>query len=492
MASQLPEIKDCLPTHKDLFYNGQWHTPLKNEYKETYNPGDGSCIDRIAQAGAGDVNAAVEAAHEAFLKWRATSPAQRAAHLRKAAEVLRTCEKEMALVDSVNTGNPVAEMLMDAGVAADHLDYFAGLTYQIKGDTITLADGALHMTLREPLGVIGRIVAYNHPLMFSASKIAAPLAAGNTVIIKPPDQAPLSALKLAEILSDVFPPGVVNVLPGGVECGKALSTHPLVKKVTLIGSVPTGKAIQRAAADTLKPTHFELGGKNALLAFPDSNIEKLIAGVTRGMNWTWAGQSCGSMSRVFLHEAIYDKVLPEVCELVKANYVPGPPTLLSTTMGSVIDKVAYDRVMSYIEKAKQEGAELLIGGKAPTGIVGIEGGYFIEPTIFGEVQPHMAIAREEIFGPVMAVFRWEDEDELIRQVNSVPYDLTAAIYTESVNKAIQMVPKIDAGFVWVNQVGRHYLGVPFGGFKESGAGREESIEELMAFTQTKSVNFCPH
>jgi betaine-aldehyde dehydrogenase len=295
-------------------------------------------------------------------------------------------------------------------------------------------------------------------------------------------------LRLAEILNGVFPPGVLNFLPGGVECGKALSTHPLVKKITLIGSVATGKAIQRAAADTLKPSLFELGGKNAFIAFPDADLNKLVEGITRGMNFTWAGQSCGSTSRVFLHESHHDEVVQRVVEAVRARYKPGVPTEPSTTMGPVISRVAYDRVMSYIESAHQEGAQLVLGGKPPTGIPGIEGGYFIEPTIFTNVQPHMRIAREEIFGPVMSVFKWTDEQEVIRQANGTTYGLTAAIYTQNIATAQRTVSKMEAGFVWVNQVGRHFLGVPFGGYKESGLGREECLDELLSFTQIKSVN----
>ncbi|KAL1965021.1 hypothetical protein VTN77DRAFT_6221 [Rasamsonia byssochlamydoides] len=484
----LPSIQDSLPSHKELFYNGQWHAPLSKEYRETFNPGNGSVIDLVAQAGARDVDAAVEAAHQAFAGWRSTPPAQRAAYLRKAADVIRQHAEELALLDAFNTGNPVAEMLSDAKVAAANLDYFAGLTPMLRGETIPQSDDTFHYTLREPLGVVARIIAFNHPAMFAGGKMAAPLAAGNTVVIKPPDQAPLSCLRLAEILSDVFPPGVLNILPGGVECGKALSTHPLVSKVTLIGSVPTGKAIQRAAADTLKPTLFELGGKNTLLAFPDADIDILVEGVARGMNFTWAGQSCGSTSRVFLHESHHDEVLQRVCDYVKTHYTPGVPTDMSTTMGPVISKAAQERVLSYIESAKQEGAELVLGGKVPAGIPEIEGGYFIEPTIFANVQPHMRIAREEIFGPVMSVFKWSDEDEVIRQVNATPYGLTATIYTQNMATAHRTVPKIEAGFIWVNQVGRHFLGIPFGGVKESGTGREECLDELLSFTQTKSVN----
>ena len=488
MATKLPSIEESMPKHKELFYNGSWHNPTSSTYEETHNPGIGEVICKVAQASSSDVDAAVQAAHAAFPSWRSTPPSQRTALLRKAAEALRKHAAELALLDALNTGNPVAEMLSDANVAAANLDYFAGLIPMLKGETIPQTDETFHYTLREPLGVVARIVAFNHPVMFAGGKIAAPLAAGNTVIVKPPDQAPLGVLCLAEILADVFPPGVLSVLPGGAECGKALSTHPLVRKVTLIGSVPTGKAIQRAAADTLKPTLLELGGKNALLAFPDADIEKLVVGVARGMNFTWAGQSCGSTSRVFLHESHHDEVLEKVVQYVKKEYQAGSPTDMSTTMGPVISKAAQDRVLSYIKSAKSEGARLVTGGKIPELSSDIQKGYFIEPTIFADVKPDMRISREEIFGPVMSVFRWNDEEELMRQVNDTQYGLTASVYTRSISTAQNVVKKIEAGFVWVNQVGRHFLGVPFGGVKESGGGREESLDELFSFTQIKSVN----
>ncbi|KAI9686693.1 MAG: hypothetical protein M1820_010570 [Bogoriella megaspora] len=485
--ANLPSIESSMPKNLNLFYNGKWHNAESS--KETINPGTGQPITSIAQASTADVDAAITAANDALQTWSLTSPMQRATYLRQAATILRDHAKELALLDALNTGNPVAEMLNDANVAAANLDYFAGLIPMLKGETIPVSDETFHYTIREPLGVVARIVAFNHPVMFAGAKLAAPLAAGNTVVIKPPDQAPLSCLRLAEILGEVFPPGVLSVLPGGAECGKALSSHPLVKKVTLIGSVPTGKAIQKAAADSLKPTLLELGGKNALIAFPDAKIEKLVEGVARGMNFTWAGQSCGSTSRVFLHESIHDDVLRKVVEYVKEKFRPGVPTDMSTTMGPVISEQAQNRILDYVVSAKQEGARLVTGGRKPdTDDEDIKNGFFIEPTIFADVKPDMRIAKEEIFGPVMSVFKWNDEKEMIKEVNSTQYGLTAAIYSENMATAHQTVKKVEAGFIWVNQVGRHFLNVPFGGVKSSGLGREESFDELVSFTQTKSVN----
>ena len=480
-------LVDCLPRHLDLYYDGQWMAPADARYEETINPATGAPIAAVAQAGVTDTEAAIEAAQRAFPAWKALAQAQRGARMCRAAAILREHAQTLAMVDAIDTGNPVAEMVADAHMAAASLEYFAGLIPMIKGETIPIADDSFHFTVREPLGVVARIVAYNHPLMFAASKIAAPLAAGNTVIIKAPDQAPLSCLKLAELLHGVFPPGVFNVLTGGKECGQVLSSHPLVKKITLIGSVGTGKAILRSAAETLKPSLLELGGKNALVAYPDADIDALVHGAVRGMNFTWAGQSCGSTSRVFLHELIHDEVLEKIAAHAAKMHRPGDPTDTSTTMGPLVSRAHCDRVLAYIASAKDEGARLVMGGVQPDDPA-LRNGYFVQPTIFADVQPHMRIAREEIFGPVMSVFRWRDEDELFRQVNGTEYGLTASIWTRDMKQAHRAVRRVEAGFVWVNQTGRHYIGVPFGGSKQSGLGREECLEELFEFTELKSVN----
>ena len=350
-----------------------------------------------------------------------------------------------------------------------------------------MGPGNLNYTVREPLGVVARIVAYNHPLMFAGVKIGAPLAAGNTVVVKAAEQAPLSALKMAELIGGLFPPGVLNVLTGGRACGEALSTHPRVRKITLIGSVPTGRAIMRAAADTLKPVLLELGGKNALIAYPDADLDRLADGVVRGMNFTWAGQSCGSTSRAFLHESIHDAVLDRVVALIGERHRPGSPTEFATTMGPLVSRAQFDRVLGYIASAHEDGARLVTGGKRPAD-PSLARGFFVEPTVFADVTPIMRIAREEIFGPVLAVFRWRDEDALYRDVNAVEYGLTASIWTRDLVTAHRAAARVEAGYVWINNAGPHFPGAPFGGFKQSGIGREESIEELMEFTQLKNVN----
>jgi betaine-aldehyde dehydrogenase len=478
---------NVLPSHFDLYYGGAWHAPKAGQYVETINPALDEPIAKVADADADDAAAAIEAAHRAFPAWSALPPLKRGDVMRAAAKILREHAEELAMLDALNTGNPVAEMVADARIAATGIEYFAGLTTEVKGATIPMGPGNLNYTVREPLGVVARIVAYNHPLMFAAAKIGAPLACGNTVIVKAAEQAPLSALRMAELIGHVFPPGVLNVLVGGKICGRTLSTHPLVRKVTLIGSVPTGKAIMRAAADTLKPVLLELGGKNALIAYPDADVAKVADGVVRGMNFTWAGQSCGSTSRAFLHESMHDQVLEIVTRLIAERHRPGVPTDWSTTMGPLINRAQFDKVNDYIQSAHDEGARLVTGGKRPTDTA-LAKGFFVEPTVFADVTASMRIAREEIFGPVLSVFKWSNEDELFEQVNAVDFGLTASIWTRDLVTAHRAASRVQAGYVWINNCSMHFLGAPFGGYKQSGIGREESIEELFEFTQVKNVN----
>ncbi|RFU25943.1 hypothetical protein B7463_g10392, partial [Scytalidium lignicola] len=483
----LPEVENCMPKHLDLYYNGEWHAPKDGHYQETFSPGNGHIITKVAFAGVQDTEAAIVAAHEAFPSWRAVPSIERGKILIKAAQVLRIHAPELALLDAFNTGNPVAIMMHDANMAADYLDYFAGLIPAIHGETTHLSDDSFNYTVREPLGVVARIIASNHPLMFAAIRLSVALAVGNTVVLKTPEQAPLSALRLVELIGDLFPPGVLNILPGGIECGKTLSTHKLVSKVTLTGSVPTGKAIQKAAADTLKLTSFELGGKNALVAYPDADLDNLVDGIVRGMNWGWCGQSCGSMSRVFLHESHHDVVLARVKEQIEKSFRPGNPTDSTTTMGALVSKAAQDRVLRYITIAKEEGARLVTGGKVPT-TADTQGGYFVQPTIFADVKQSMRIANEEVFGPILSVFRWTDEKQLFIDVNAVDYGLTGAVFTSDIKTMQTAVRKIQAGTVWVNTTSTHYFGMPFGGYKQSGIGREDTFEEMREMTQTKAIH----
>jgi betaine-aldehyde dehydrogenase len=474
-----------LPKNRGAYYAGAWHEPKSGRFIDTLNPGTGLSLGKVADAGADDIDAAVAAAKAAFKEWRRVLPLERAKILKRIAQILRENANELAMIDAADCGNPVKEMVNDAMVAAAQVEFFAGFVTEMKGSSIPMGPDAVNFSLREPLGVVGRIIPFNHPFMFCAGKSAAPLAAGNTVIVKPPEQAPLSSLRLAELIGGLLPPGVFNVVPGGREAGQRLASHPDVAMIALIGSVPTGRAVMKAAADTVKRTMLELGGKNALIAYPDADPDEVAGAVIGGMNFTWCGQSCGSTSRAFIHETIYDAVLARVKEKIK-YFKPGIPTDPATTMGAIISKTQFDRVLSYIASAKSEGAELISGGGPPVDPA-LQNGFYIEPTVFA-VSEKNRIAREEIFGPVLGVFKWSDEAKMLETVNAVEYGLTASIWTNDLSTAHRTAMAVQVGFVWINEVSKHFLGAPFGGFKQSGLGREECFEEMLSFTQEKNIH----
>jgi len=475
-----------LVPHRALFYAGRWHAPKAGGTFEASDPATGTILGEVPDGRADDVDAAVAAAHKGAAAWRRTPPLERARVLKQIAAVIRANVEDLATIDAADGGNPIAKVRADVMQAAARFEFFAGLVTEIKGDTIPGRDGTLTFTQREPFGVVARIVAYNHPFMFSASRMAAPLAAGNACIIKPPEQASLSGLKLAELVGELLPEGVFSLLTGGREVGEALARHDKIGMIGLVGSVPTGKAVMRSAAETLKHVLLELGGKNALVAFPDADPDAVAQAMVDGMNFTWCGQSCGSTSRVFLHEQIHDLVLDKLSEKI-AKFRPGLPLDPKTTMGALINRTQYERVLSYIEKGKSEGARLVSGGKPPDDPA-LAKGNFIEPTVFAEVTPEMTIAREEIFGPVLSVLSWRDEDDVLDAVNSVDLGLTCAIWSNDLARAHRMADAVEAGYVWINDVSKHFPGAPFGGYKLSGIGREEGLSELLAFTQEKTIH----
>jgi len=480
------DIDAALPQRRDIYAGGTWQTPLSGRYVDTFNPGSGTVLASVADAGRSDVDSVVTKARQGFAEWRDVVPLERARILKEIAALLRRHGDELALIDAANCGNPYTEMRGDAAIAAAQMEFFAGLVTEMKGDTIPMGPDRVNMTIREPLGVVARILAFNHPFMFCGGKMAAPLAAGNAVIIKPPVQAPLSALRLAELIDGLLPEGVFSVLPGGTEAGAALAEHKGVDKVTLIGSVTAGKAVMCSASDTLKPVLLELGGKNALIGYPDSDPDRLADAIVAGMNFGWCGQSCGSTSRAFLHVDLHDAVV-ELLPGKIARYKPGIPTDPDTTMGALVSRQHFKRVMDYIESAKAEGARVVTGGHAVTEGA-LAGGCFIAPTIFADVTPAMRIAREEVFGPVLAVRRWSNEADMLKEVNGLDVGLTCAIWSRDLATAHRAANRVEAGFVWINEVGKHFLGAPFGGVKQSGIGREEGIGELLSFTNEKNIH----
>ena len=376
-------------------------------------------------------------------------------------------------------------MINDASFAASQLEFFAGLVTEMKGHSVPMGTGAINFSVREPLGIVAKIIPFNHPFMFAAGKIAAPLAAGNSVIVKPPEQAPLSTLRFAELIDGLLPPGVFNVAAGGREAGQALTAHRDIAMLSVIGSVATGRAVMRAAADGIRPVLLELGGKNALIAFADADPSVVADAMIAGMNFTWCGQSCGSTSRAFIHAAIYDAVIEHLrrgCTAIR----PGLPTEPETRMGAICGRGQFERILAMIETGRKDGARLLVGG-GQSADPALANGFFIDPTVFVDVTPEMRIAREEIFGPVLSVLRWDDEAAMFRTVNGLDYGLSCSIWTNDLAAAHRTASAVEAGYVWVNEVGRHFPGTPFGGYKQSGVGREECLEELISYTQEKNI-----
>jgi betaine-aldehyde dehydrogenase len=455
---------------------------------DAVNPATGELIGRVPAATADDVNDAVAAASRAFQAWRRFEPQQRAAALGALADLIDDHAEELALLDVADNGSPIREMRNDAGVASAQLRYFAGLVLQVRGETIPSTFGRLNYTLRQPFGVVGRIVPFNHPLMFAASKMAAPLAAGNTVIVKPSEHTSLSALRLGELADQVFPPGVVNIVTGyGQTTGDALVAHPDVRRLAFIGSADTGRAIlARGAGVNVKTITLELGGKNPLVIFPDADLDKAVSAALRGMNFTWQGQSCGSTSRLLVHSSVYDDFVARLAAQVDALQ-SGAPDDPATETGAIVNATQLEKVKRYIQIGLDGGAKLMVGGNQLTdGAFGA--GNFMRPAVFAGVDPNSQLAQEEIFGPVLATMPFADYDEALHIANSVRYGLTASVFTGDLAIAHRFARDVEAGYVWVNDVSRHSPGTPFGGVKDSGLGREEDIEELMSYTQAKNVH----
>ena len=479
---------DARLMHGRMLINGELVDSDSGELLESVNPANEESLGYVPAASAADIDRAVAAAEAAQPAWAALEPRERSKLVRKVAQALRDNFDNILRIEVVDTGNTISKMRADVATAGDTLDFYAGLASEIKGETIPASGKNLHFTIREPYGVVGRIIPFNHPIKFAANALAAPLVAGNCVVLKPPDTSPLSATILGEICQKMLPPGVVNIVTGlGMPAGDALARHPKVKRLAFTGSVPTGRAIQRAAAEGgIKHVTLELGGKNPLIAFPDMDPDKVVQVAVAGMNFAWQGQSCGSTSRVLLHESLYKPVLERLIDRVAALRL-GDPLDDKSQMGPINSERHYERVCAMVQSGSAEGARLMTGGKRPGGS-DFKRGYWIEPTVFADVMPNMRIAREEIFGPVLSVFRWRDEGEMMALANATEYGLTASILTNDIRTALRTARAVKSGYVWINGASGHFYGTPFGGFKNSGIGREEGIDELLSYTEVKTVH----
>ena len=461
------------------------------QWIDSHDPATLEPTGRVPAATARDVDRAVRSAAKAQIAWAARSVWERAAALRALATAIRARGPEILALEARDTGNTIGKLQADVQIAAGYLEYFAGLASELKGETIPATASGLHLTLREPFGVVARIVPFNHPFMFAAAHLAAPLMAGNAVVVKTPETSPLTGSILAELCHATLPPGLVNIVHGfGMPAGDALIRHPLVRRIGFTGSVATGLAIQRAAAESgVKHVTLELGGKNPFIVFPDADLDRVVEMAVAGMNFSWAGQSCGSTSRLLLHESVHDLVVERVAARMKSLRL-GSPLDAASEMGPVNSARHRERIMALIDSARSEGARLVTGGGRPVG-EGFAKGYWIEPTLFADVTPTMRIAREEVFGPVVCAQRFASEEEAIAIANGTDFGLTAAVWTRDLPRALRMVRAVQAGTVWINTAGQHFVGTPFGGWKDSGLGGEECLEELLSYSQVKAVHVFP-
>ncbi len=467
------------------FVGGRYRDETGAQQIDSVFPATGEVIARLGAASPALVDEAVSAARAAQAEWGRVSGATRGRVLRRAADLIRARNAELSRLETLDTGKPISETLVaDAASGADCLEYFGGIAASIAGEHVDLG-GSFAYTRREPLGVVAAIGAWNYPIQIACWKAAPALACGNAMVFKPSELTPLSALKLAEILKEAgLPDGVFNVLQGAAETGGSLVAHPEVDKISLTGSVPTGRKVMAAAGAGIKATTMELGGKSPLIVFDDADLDNAVGGAMLG-NFYSSGQICSNGTRVFLHRRIREQFLEKLLRRTETIRL-GDPLDERTQMGPLISAAQRDKVMGYIKVGTVEGARLLVGGGVPN-LQGLEKGFYAEPTIFCDVEDGMRIAREEIFGPVMSVLTFEEEDEVVLRANSTEFGLAAGVFTRDIQRGHRVIARLQAGTCWINAYNLTPVEVPFGGVKRSGVGRENSRNAVEHYTKLKSV-----
>ncbi len=470
-----------------LFINGEWTNSSDGATFDTYNPATGETIAKVAHATKEDVDRAVKSARKALEKgaWGKMDACDRGKLMFKLADLIEANSEELARLEALNCGKTITDSRGDIGGMLNGLRYYAGWADKIEGKTVPVRGSFLSYTLRQPVGVVGQIIPWNFPLLMAAWKWGPALACGNTIVMKAAEQTPLSVLRVCELVQEAgFPPGVINLLNGmGETTGDAMVTHPDIDKIAFTGHVDTAKLITKRAADTLKRTTFELGGKSPNVVFADCDMEQAVAGAFHAI-YFHGGQCCTAGSRLFIEEKIKDEFVSRLAEKAKGRRV-GNQLDEKTEQGPQVSQEQLDKILGYVELGQQQGAKLVAGGKR----VG-DKGFFVEPTIFDNVTDDMAIAKDEIFGPVVSVLSFKDADDMIERANTTQYGLAAAVWTKNIDKAHWYAKNVKAGTVWVNCYHIVDVTTPFGGFKMSGQGRENGEAALEHYTETKTVTIA--
>ncbi|WP_156172394.1 aldehyde dehydrogenase family protein [Salinicoccus sediminis] len=486
IADLKQRVNEFLDGEMGLYINGEYVQSQSGKTFDVLNPATEERIAQVSEADESDIDKAVASAREAFDEgeWTKMEPADRSHLIYKFAGLLEEHREELAQLEALDNGKAYQQALEDdVDGTVQHFRYYAGWATKISGKTPNVSPDYVTYTVHEPVGVVGQIIPWNYPLAMAGWKLGAALAAGCTIVLKPASETPLSMLYAAKLFKEAgFPDGVVNIVPGaGSIAGNALVTHPQVDKVAFTGSTKTGGSIMKKAADDIKSVTLELGGKSPAIVLEDADLETTLDGIFDGTMYN-SGQNCSATTRIYVHRNLYDEVLEALKERAEKTVV-GPGLDDDTEMGPLVSEKQLDTVLGYIEKGKEEGARLLTGG-ARKG----DKGYFVEPTIFADVEDDMTIAREEIFGPVMSVFVFDEVDEVIRRANDSEYGLAASVWTENIKKGHYIASKLESGTVWVNDFGLELETMPFGGYKKSGIGREMGGDYgISNYVEVKSV-----
>jgi aldehyde dehydrogenase (NAD+) len=482
------EARDELLTEEYNHYiGGEFVESASGETFETRDPTTGEVLAE-AQAGTSeDIDRAVDAAWEAYEdEWADTDGATRQRLLTDIADRIEDNRGEIAKIETLDNGKPIREARADVALVADQFRYFAGAARTHGGETVPSGSGKSIQTIREPYGVVGAVVPWNFPLLIASWKLAPALAAGNAVVLKPAEQTPLSVLRVMEEINDVLPDGVVNVVTGyGEEAGAPLTGHDDIRKVSFTGSTAVGKQVMKAAAESVSDVTLELGGKSPVVVFPDADIEQAVRVMMLAMFYN-TGECCTAGTRLFVHEDIYEEFMDAFVESAESIQL-GDPLDSDTRLGPKVSEEQVERTLSYIEQAREDGARIVTGGGQPEDDA-LADGCFVVPTVIDDIDHDSQPVQEEIFGPVEEVFAWSDYDEMIAQANDVDYGLAAGVITNDLSKANRAARDIEAGNIWVNQYNDFPAGQPFGGFKQSGIGREQAKETLEHYSQTKTIN----